>query len=69
MCLFIVGRDMVEYLEHGLSYHVSQELKCQDQATILQRLERAFLIADIHSTQVGVTMSGATVAVALVKVS
>ena len=59
---------MVEYLEHGLSYHVAQELQCQDQSSILNRLERAFLIADIHSNQIGVTMSGATVAVGLVKV-
>ena len=60
---------MVEYLEHGLSYHVAQELQCPDQASILSRLERAFLIADIHSNQIGVTMSGATVAVGLVRVS
>jgi hypothetical protein len=59
---------MVEYLEHGLSYHVAQELKCQDDATMATRLERAFMMADIHSNQLGVTMSGATVAVCLVKV-
>jgi hypothetical protein len=61
---------MVEYLEHGLSFHVAQELKCQeDDATILERLERAFLMADIHSKQLGITTSGATVAVCLVQVS
>jgi hypothetical protein len=63
-----VGRDMVEYLEHGLSYHVAQELKCQDDAAMATRLERAFMMADIHSRQLEVTMSGATVAVCLVKV-
>jgi hypothetical protein len=60
---------MVEYLEHGLSYHVAQELQCQDGASMAERLERAFLMADIHSKQLGVTMSGATVAICLVKVS
>jgi protein phosphatase len=60
------GRDMVEYLEHGLSYHVARELQCHDDSTVLARLERAFMIADIHSNQLGVTMSGATVAVCLV---
>jgi len=59
---------MVEYLEHGLSYHVAQELQCDDNATVLERLERAFLMADIHSKQLGVTTSGATVAICLVKV-
>ena len=63
-----VGRDMVEYLEHGLQYHVAQELQHQDDASIPLRLERAFLMADIHSKQLGVTMSGATVAVCLVTV-
>ena len=59
---------MVEYLEHGLSYHVAQELRCDDDASILERLERAFLMADIHSKQLGVTTSGATVAICLIKV-
>jgi hypothetical protein len=62
------GRDMVEYLEHGLVYHVAQELKYKDDATMATRLERSFLMADIHSRQLGVTMSGATVAMCLVKV-
>eukprot|EP00934_Nitzschia_sp_Nitz4_P004749 Nitzschia sp. Nitz4//scaffold328_size19456//7898//9144//NITZ4_008720-RA/size19456-processed-gene-0.21-mRNA-1//-1//CDS//3329547971//4739//frame0 len=61
------GRDMVEYLEHGLSFHVAQELQVDDDATISERLERAFLMADIHSKQLGVKTSGATVAVCLVK--
>ena len=66
---FVVpGRDMVDYLEHGLSYHVAQELSAPDDATIATRLERAFLMADIHSRQLGITISGATVAICLVKV-
>ena len=79
------GRDMVEYLEHGLLFHIAHELKHRgheshdqknnenddhdDEATILERLERAFLMADIHSNQLGITTSGATVAVCLVQVS
>lgn len=59
---------MVEYLEHGLCYHVAQELRCDDDATILERLERAFLMADIHSKQLGVSTSGSTVAICLIKV-
>jgi serine/threonine protein phosphatase PrpC len=85
------GRDIVEYLEDGLLYHVSQELQQQqkqqllqhntgtigykeditsaatnEESSILASLERAFLMADIHSKALGVTSSGATVAVCLV---
>jgi serine/threonine protein phosphatase PrpC len=84
------GRSIVEYLEDGLLYHVSQELQQQQQqqqqqhndgttgntelissaineeSSILASLERAFLMADIHSKALGVTSSGATVAVCLV---
>jgi len=63
------GRDMVDYLEHGLNYHVAQELHCEDDASVEQRLERAFLMADIHSKQLGVSTSGATVAICLIKKS
>ncbi len=62
------GREMVDYLEHGLSYHVAQELQFQDDASIPERLERAFLMADIHSKQLGITTSGATVAICLIQV-
>jgi len=62
------GRDMVEYLEDGLQWHVAQELLCAGPESIAARLERAFLMADIHSKQLGVSVSGATVAMCLVKV-
>jgi radical SAM superfamily enzyme len=66
----IVGRDMVDFLEKGLIHHVAEELGCQtDNADTATRLERAFLMADIHSHQAGVQASGATVALCLVKVS
>ena len=113
------GRDMVDYLEHGLVFHVAEELKApevsspspieqetstgaeagntgggphheeehrQDEIVggagshhikneegevfiddIPSRLERAFLMADIHSKCLGVQTSGATVALCLVK--
>lgn len=77
------GRDMVEYLEHGLSFHVAQELRhihnnnntgnndYNDNDTSSNKmqlcLERAFLMADCHAAQCGVSTSGATVIVCLVK--
>jgi hypothetical protein len=61
---------MVDFLEKGLTHHVAEELGCQkDNADTATRLERAFLMADIHSHQAGVESSGATVALCLVKVS
>jgi hypothetical protein len=61
---------MVDFLEKGLIHHVAEELGCQkDSADTATRLERAFLMADIHSQQAGVQSSGATVALCLVKVS
>ena len=64
---------MVDFLEHGLSYHVAQELNddssSDDEIGIHTRLERAFLMADIHARQLGVMASGATAAVCLVSVS
>ena len=65
------GRDIVEFLEDGLLYHVSHELQIEERdplsnGSILARLERSFLMADIHSKALGLTNSGATVAVCLV---
>jgi len=69
------GRDIVEFLEDGLIYHVSQELQHNSNTSnnqngndesVLARLERAFLMADIHSKALGVTSSGATVALCLI---
>lgn len=59
---------MAEYLEYFLAHHVAQELNHNDDATIATRLERAFLLADIHAKQCGVSaFCGATVLVCLVK--
>ena len=62
------GREMVEYLESFLSFHVAEELRHNDGADVATRMERAFLIADIHATQCGVSTSGATVITCLLKV-
>ena len=62
------GCSMAEYLEHGLSFHVAEELKHEDDADMATRLERAFILADIHAAQQEVSTSGATVVLCLVKV-
>ncbi|KAL7579622.1 hypothetical protein ACA910_007986 [Epithemia clementina (nom. ined.)] len=81
------GRDMVDFLEHAMPFHVAQELEDDDDSPLIiidnndnknitkkqalpsmeTRLERAFLMADLHARQVGITASGATVAICLVK--
>jgi hypothetical protein len=58
----------VNFLEHGLSFHVAQELAFEDDSDIQTRLQRAFLMTDIHARHAGVLTSGATVAACLVKV-
>ncbi len=73
------GRDIVEFCEDGLLYHVCQELQIEEKDpnndgdddnvsddSIHARLERSFLMADIHSKALGLTNSGATVAMCLV---
>jgi serine/threonine protein phosphatase PrpC len=62
------GREMVDYLEYFLAFHVGGELNHDDDASMETRLERAFLLADIHAVQCGVSSSGSTVAVCLIKV-
>ena len=50
--------------------HLSKKLKVEeDNATINQRLERAFLITDIQSRSMDILTSGATVVICLIKVS
>lgn len=58
----------MNFLEHGLSFHVAQELAIDDDSDIQTRLQRAFLMTDIHARHAGVMTSGATVAACLVKV-
>ena len=62
------GRDMVDYLEYFLAHHVANELNHNDGSSVATKLERAFLIADIHGKQCGVSQfCGATVLVCLIK--
>lgn len=68
------GRDMVDFLEHSLSHHLANELLSGGTAgaggvKLATRLERAFLLTDIHALQAGISSSGATVACCLVEVS
>lgn len=63
------GRDMVDYLEHGLEFFIAQELRREDNSDMATRLRRSFIMADVHAAQQGVKTSGATVVVCLVKVS
>lgn len=63
------GRDMVDFLEHSLSRHLAQELLLEDETISTQkRLERAFLVTDIHAQHAGISSSGATVACCIIKV-
>jgi len=63
------GRDMVDFLEHAMPFHVAQELEAAgaEDVPMETRMERAFLMADIHGRHAGITASGATVALCLVK--
>ncbi|GKZ01218.1 hypothetical protein MPSEU_001073100 [Mayamaea pseudoterrestris] len=62
------GRDMVDFLEHSLSRHLAHEILDDDETVELStRLERAFLITDIHALKSGVTNSGATVACCVIQ--
>jgi len=74
------GRDIVDFLEHGLSYHMARELQHTatttsseedegDDVSLQTRIERAFLMADVHARQSGLLTSGSTVALCLVKVN
>jgi serine/threonine protein phosphatase PrpC len=61
------GRQIVDYLEEGLEINVSTELQQPDEASVLDRMTRAFLITDMHSRRLNITTSGATAVVALIK--
>jgi serine/threonine protein phosphatase PrpC len=59
------GRDIVNFLEHVLADNIARELQHDDDSSIKTRLERAFLMTDIQSKQMGLLTSGSTVAVCL----
>jgi len=64
-----LGRDIVNFLEETLADNVARELAHNDDASMETRLERAFLLTDIQSKQMGLLTSGATVAVCLISQS
>ena len=49
--------------------NIAEELNMDDNTSIHNKLERAFLMTDAESKMAGIQTSGATVAVCLVKVS
>lgn len=61
---------MVDFIQHAMPFHVAQELDTMegDEETRKLKVLRAFLMADIHARKVGITSSGAAVALCLVKV-
>jgi hypothetical protein len=64
-----IGRDMAEFLEHALSYHIAQEwMTNSDDEDATIRLERAFLTTDVHAKALGIESSGATVSICMIQV-
>ena len=61
------GRHIVDFLEETLESNISTELQLPDDASILERIRRAFLITDMQSKQLDIVTSGATAVVALLK--
>lgn len=59
------GRQIVDFMEENLEKIVYQELKLTDDASIPERLSRAFLITDMESKKNGIATSGATCVSAL----
>lgn len=61
------GRHIVDFLEETLERNISIELQQGDDASILERLSRAYLITDMQSRRLDITTSGATAVSALLK--
>lgn len=55
------GRQIVDFLEERLENNISKELREGDDAPVLERLRRAYLITDMQSRQADIMTSGATV--------
>ncbi|KAJ1413062.1 phosphatase 2C-like domain-containing protein [Ochromonadaceae sp. CCMP2298] len=54
------GRQIVDFLEDALEQNIAEELKQPDDASVLERLTRAFLITDMQSKKQNINTSGAT---------
>jgi serine/threonine protein phosphatase PrpC len=61
------GRQIVDFLETGLEQQLAEELAMEDDASIEEKLTRAFLITDFKSKELKITTSGATAVVALIR--
>ena len=61
------GRQIADFLDEGLEINVSKELQEGDEAGVLERLSRAFLITDMQSRRLNITTSGATAVCALLR--
>jgi len=61
------GRGIVDFLDDALETNIAHELKATDDASVLQRIERAFLITDIQSRKANILCSGATVVICLIE--
>lgn len=61
------GRQIADFLDDALEKNVAIELIQPDEASIPERLSRAFLITDMQSRQLEITTSGATAVCALLR--
>lgn len=61
------GRQIVDFLETALENNVSEELRHPDNASVPERLARAFLITDMQSRRADITTSGATAVSVLIQ--
>jgi serine/threonine protein phosphatase PrpC len=59
------GRPIAEFLEHALEDSIASELRQADDASVVEKISRAFLITDMESRRLNITTSGATAVVAL----
>ncbi len=59
------GRQISDFLEETLENNISIELQQPDNAPVLERLQRAYLITDMQSRRLNIVTSGATAVSAL----
>jgi protein phosphatase/protein phosphatase PTC1 len=52
------GRNIVDFLEEKLEQNILNELRMADDANVLERLARAYLITDMQSRKCNITTSG-----------
>ena len=52
------GRNIVDFLEERLEQNILTELRMADDASVQERLARAYLITDMQSRKCNITTSG-----------